>query len=214
MKEAELKEAAAQDPEALALEEKWIKSKSAVNKNMLPIELPLEISTEKQEAILEEEKLDIFSALNQGKLQVLQLPPCAFTGDFLAEKEVDEQELESIEGLNYQDKNNILSHLVSLEYDSSGFPLVKSQLQSLETLFPNCRPSNKNPLGQKMGKLVRYDDGTVEFIAEKSNKVFDVLNTPSFRYQREFITFDDDSMSATRHKNVGNQYSTCLKIED
>jgi hypothetical protein len=214
LKEAERKEAAEQDPEVLALEEKWIKSKSAVNRNMLPIELPLEKNSDKEDARAQEEKQDIITALSQGKLQILQLPPCTFGGDFLAEKEIDEQELESIESLNYHDKNNILSHLVSLEYDSSGFPLVKSQLQTLETIFPGARPTLKNPMGQKLGKLVRYDDGTVEFIAEKSNKVFDVLSTPSFQFHREYITFDEENMSVTRQKQVGNQYSTCLKIDD
>lgn len=214
LKEAELKEAAALDPEALALEEKWIKSKSAVNKNMLPIELPLEKNPEREAEQTKEDQLDILTALNSGKLQVLQLPPCTFGGDFLAEKEIDEQELESIEKLNYQDKTHILSHLVGLQYDSSGFPLVNSQLQSLDTIFPQSRPTPKNPSGQKIGKLVKYDDGSVEFVADKSNNVYDVLNTPSFQFYREYITFDDNTQTALRQKHIGNQYSTCLKIEE
>ena len=214
LKEAELKEAAALDPEALALEEKWIKSKSAVNKNMLPIELPLEKNPEREAEQDAEDKLDILTALNSGKVQVLQLPPCTFGGDFLAEKEIDEQELESIEKLNYHDKTNILAHLVGLQYDSSGFPLVNSQLHSLDTLFPNARETAKNHQGQKIGKLVKYDDGTVEFVAEKSHNIYDVLSTPSFQFHREYITFDDHTQTVARQKHVGNQYSTCLKIEE
>ena len=74
------------------LGEKWVKTKSLSKTHMLPIELPLE-----KEGIEQELSLDILEALNAGEFQVLQLPPNTFEGDFLAEKVVDEQELESIE---------------------------------------------------------------------------------------------------------------------
>lgn len=65
---------------------------------MLPIELPLETESP-DDAVM----LDILEALNLGEYQILQLPPNTFEGDFLAEKEVDEQELESIEvKMSYQ----------------------------------------------------------------------------------------------------------------
>lgn len=74
------------------LDEKWIKTKSLTKAHMLPIELPLERGMDEEDLAL-----DILEALNRGELQILQLPPNTFEGDFLAEKEVDEQELESIE---------------------------------------------------------------------------------------------------------------------
>lgn len=77
--------------------EKWVKqaSKDKANEYLLPIELPFEgVQEEDQE---KNPKDDLIKALKAGQLEILQLPPCAFTGDFLNEKEIDEQELESIE---------------------------------------------------------------------------------------------------------------------
>ena len=74
------------------INEKWIKTKSLTKAHMLPIELPLEREMDEEDLAL-----DILEALNSGNYQILQLPPNTFEGDFLAEKEVDEQELESIE---------------------------------------------------------------------------------------------------------------------
>lgn len=74
------------------VEEKWVKTKSLAKTHMLPIELPLE-----QSDIDNEVGVDLIEALLNGGYQILQIPPNAFAGDFLAEKEVDEQELESIE---------------------------------------------------------------------------------------------------------------------
>lgn len=83
----------ASEDEAGDLDEKWVKTKSLTKTHMIPIELPLESDN----APIDIEDKDLLSALKSGELQILQLPPNCFSGDFLAEKEVDEQELESIE---------------------------------------------------------------------------------------------------------------------
>lgn len=178
--------------------------------HMLPIELPLE-TEENLETI---EELDLIEALARGDLQILQIPPNAFMGDFLSEKEVDEQELESIEvvcllnqGLNYNDRRNILNHMVSIEYDSAGFPLIDRQIHNLGQIFDIKKPEIK------IGKLVKYDDGSVEFVVEKSDKAFDVLPTPAVNFKREFITLDDENMTFTQLRPCRGQYSTCLKFD-
>lgn len=85
-------EKASEDEGVQEIEEKWVKTKSLAKTHMLPIELPIEerIQNELDEA-------DIMEALASGNLQILQLPPNTFEGDFLAEKNVDEHELESID---------------------------------------------------------------------------------------------------------------------
>lgn len=75
------------------MDEKWVKTKSLAKTHMIPIELPLESEV----GNTEDQEIDLMTALEAGQLPILQLPPNAFSGDFLDEKEVDEQELESIE---------------------------------------------------------------------------------------------------------------------
>jgi len=77
-------------------EEKWVRQKSVTSHYMLPVELPLGLDTP-QDMDNELDHMDVLSALHSGKVQILQLPPYTFGGDFLAEGEVDEQEMESIE---------------------------------------------------------------------------------------------------------------------
>lgn len=85
------------------VDEKWVKTKSLSKTHMLPIELPLESQIEDE--LL---NLDILEALNSGKLEIFQLPPNTFEGDFLAEKEVDEKELESIEVSQFNKESEFL----------------------------------------------------------------------------------------------------------
>jgi hypothetical protein len=98
--------------------------------------------------------------------------------------------------------------MVSIEYDSAGFPLVNRQIHSLGRTFD----LRKQPV--KIGKLLKYDDGSVEFITEKSDKAFDVLSTPSLNFKREFVTLDDENQTIVQLRSGGGQYSTCLKIDD
>ncbi len=96
--EKEAEDAKASEDEANPeIEEKWVKTKSLAKSHMLPIELPLETEIPDEGVML-----DILEALNTGEFQIIQLPPNTFEGDFLAEKEVDEQELESIEVSNIE----------------------------------------------------------------------------------------------------------------
>lgn len=75
-------------------EDKWVKSRSIAPAHKVPIELPLEAP----EGYIEEpDEDDIIVGLEAGKLQILQIPPFAFGGNFLEEQDVDEQEVESLE---------------------------------------------------------------------------------------------------------------------
>lgn len=110
--------------------------------------------------------------------------------------------------MNYNDRRNILNHMISIEYDSAGFPLVNRQIHNLGRTFD----LRNQPV--KIGKLVRYDDGSVEFVTEKSGKSFDVLPTPAVNFKREFVTLDDDNQTFTQLRSGGGQFSTCLKLDD
>lgn len=95
---------------------------------------------------------------------------------------------------------------MNIEYDSSGYPLVNQQIHTLPSVFDTNKPF-------KIGKLRKYDDGSVEFVAEKSKKSFDILPTPPVNFRREFVTFDDEQRTVTLSVNNGSQYSTCLKFD-
>ena len=99
-----------------------------------------------------------------------------------------------------------MKHLIGIEYDSTGFPLVNRQIHNLGKIFD----TKKNQF--KIGKLRKYDDGTVEFIAEHSEKVFDILSTPLTDYRKEIATFDDGNKTFYHSVSNGHQYSTCLKL--
>lgn len=187
------------------IDEKWIKSKSTVQSHLQPVELPLEAPEGFVEPLKE---TDLLAGLETGKLQVLQIPPYAFGGNFLEEQDVDEQGLESLEGLNYSDRYNILRHLIGIEYDGAGYPLVDSLQTSIERQF-----NNKKGGPFKIGKLVKFDDGSVEFVAEKSGRVFDVLESPDVTFHREFVTFDDEQKTFMKLRETQSQYTTCLKLD-
>ena len=169
------------------------------------MELPLEAPEDFVEPLPE---TDLLAGLEAGQLQVLQIPPYAFGGDFLEEQDVDEQGLESLEGLNYSDRYNILRHLLGIEYDCAGYPLVDSLQSSIERQF-----GNKKSAPFKIGKLVKFDDGSVEFVAEKSGRVFDVLEAPDVTFHREFVAFDDEQKSFLKLRAAQSQYTTCLKLD-
>lgn len=65
----------------------------------------------------------------------------------------------------------------------------------------------------KIGKMRKYDDGTVEFVADHSGRVFDVLSTPPVDFRREIATFDDENKTFVHSVSKGSQYSTCLKFD-
>jgi len=72
------------------LEEKWVKRESIKEAYIVPVELPFEKGPEL-------EVRGFLEGLDEGKLQIIQLPPHLFDSDFLEDEEIDEQELESIE---------------------------------------------------------------------------------------------------------------------
>jgi hypothetical protein len=78
----------------MELEEKWVKTESIKEAYITPVELPFEKG-------VEEEAYGFIEGLDEGKLQLIQLPPHLFDSDFLEDEEIDEQELESIEVGNH-----------------------------------------------------------------------------------------------------------------
>lgn len=98
--------------------------------------------------------------------------------------------------------------MLGIEYDCAGFPLVDSLVNSVEGHFGNKR----EPF--RIGKIVKYDDGSVEFVADNSQRVFDILPSHNVNFHREFVTFDDDVKTFTQLRNPGKQYTTCLKVEE
>lgn len=61
-----------------------------------------------------------------------------------------------------------------------------------------------------IGKIRRYDDGSEEFVAEKSGRKLDICPTPGINFVREVGVFDDGQKSYTALSNVGHRYTTCL----
>lgn len=101
-----------------------------------------------------------------------------------------------------------MNHLINIEYDSAGYPLVNKQIQSLGQTFDVRKQQIK------IGKIRKFDDGTVEFMTEKSEKRFDVLPSPQINFKREIVSFDDDNQTFTQLGPIDHQYSTCLNISD
>lgn len=101
--------------------------------------------------------------------------------------------------------------MIGIEYDTAGFPLVNPQTDSLPKIF-NQKQANNSEI--KMGKLVKYEDGHVEFIAEQSNRKYDVLSKTNISFHRDLVAVDDTAQSFTQLKPVGGQFSTCLQFSD
>lgn len=124
---------------------------------------------------------DIYN--QQGKINLLQLPPGAFTGKYLEESEEDEYEMESLDNRNFKNINVLYKHLLGMEYDPLGYPLLTNQIEKLDRVHGR---NTQNPIGKlkvwKSGKVtIQLDGGEFEVIRGAQSKI-----------KRKVFTFDDD----------------------
>ena len=184
--------------EEAAGDDKWIKSKedSKTDKYVMPVELPFELQAEDGAGV------EIGDLLEEGEVVLLDVPPYAFEGEMLDEREVDEQAMESIDAINYTDKKKILKHLVGLQYDSAGYPLLQQQNKLLE-----------DKVGEKevrIGKLVTYDDGSS--VLQIASKSYDLLASPPVRFLRTLVACDDSKKTYSHVSHLQQQYALSLRI--
>lgn len=86
----------------------------------------------------------------------------------------------------------------------AGFPLLPNQVDSISKYF---KAKNECVL---IGKIRRYEDGSEEFVAERSGRRLDISPTPGIGFVREVGVFDDERRSYKALSEVGQPYTTCL----